>query len=95
MQVNDGGASFSLIICDQDLTFDDINILKKIEGVENILAGDNAFTVIFRVNSFLDINPSTVINAQQNIKRTLRNLTCHKSSLSDPGRHMKGMLRQK
>jgi hypothetical protein len=75
MRVEDGGASFSLVIYDQRLTFDNLDILKKLDGVEKVLVSNDTFTVTFRVDSFLDITPSTVINAQQAIKKTFRNIT--------------------
>jgi len=75
MNVEDGGSSFSLIICDQRLTFEELDILKKLDGVERVLVTDNAYTVVFKVDSFLDITPATVISAQQAIKKTFRDKT--------------------
>ncbi|NJD56260.1 MAG: hypothetical protein FIA94_07640 [Nitrospirae bacterium] len=75
MKVEDGGASFSLVICEHSLTPEALDRLKSLEGVDKVLVDNNAFTVIFRVDSFLDITPSTVITAQQAIKKTFRDIS--------------------
>jgi hypothetical protein len=82
MKVEDGGATFSLMICGQLLTLDELDLLKSLEGVDKVLVGNNAFTIIFKVDSCLDITVSTVINAQQAIKKALRDVTCYKTSSS-------------
>jgi hypothetical protein len=71
MKVEDGGATFSLIVYDQRLTLHELNILQSLDGVERVLAGNNAFTVIFKVDSLWDITTSAVVNAQQAIKKAL------------------------
>lgn len=83
MKFEDGGATFSLIVYDQPLTFDELNILQSLYGVERVLPGDNTFTVIFKVDSILDITVSTVVNAQQAIKKALYS---HKLLLLDLSR---------
>ena len=90
MTVEDGGATFSLIICEQSLTPSELDLLKSLDGVDKVLVDNNAFTVVFKVDSFLDITASTVINAQQAIKKTLRNITrSNTSSSSDFREHEK------
>ena len=71
MKLEDGGATFSLIVYDKSLTLDELNILQSLDGVERVLSGDYTFTVTFKVDSFLDITVSTVVNAQQVIKKAL------------------------
>jgi hypothetical protein len=83
MKVEDGGATFSLNICGQLLTLEELDHLKSLDSVDKILVGNNAFTVVFKVDSFLDINASAVINAQQAIKKTLRGITRPDISSSD------------
>lgn len=75
MTIEDGGATFSLIICEQSLTPDELDHLKSLDGVDKVLVDNNAFTVVFKVDSFLDITPSMVINAQQAIKKTFRDIS--------------------
>ena len=72
MKVEDGGATFSLNICGQLLTLEELDHLKSLDSVDKVLVGNNAFTVVFKVDSFLDITASTIINAQQAVKKTLR-----------------------
>ena len=89
MTVEDGGATFSLI-CGKCLTPDELDLLMNLDGVERVLVDNNAFTVVFKVDSFLDITASTVINAQQAIKKTFRNITrSNTSSSSDFREHEK------
>ena len=75
MIVQDGGATFSLIIGEQFLTPDELHLLKNLDGVDKVLVDNNALTVVFKVDSFLDITPSMVINAQQAIKKTFRDIS--------------------
>jgi len=74
MTVEDGGATFSLI-CGKCLTPDELDLLMNLDGVERVLVDNNAFTVVFKVDSFSDITPSMVINAQQAIKKTFRDIS--------------------
>jgi len=74
MKVEDGGATFSLI-CKKCLTPDELDLVKSLDGVDKVLVDNDAFTVVFKVDSFLDITTSSVINAQQAIKQTFRNIT--------------------
>jgi len=71
MRVEDGGATFSLVIYDQPLTLYEIDTLQSIEGVAKVLPGSNAFIVVFTVDSFLDITATAVVNAQRAIKKAL------------------------
>jgi hypothetical protein len=71
MTVEDGGATFSLIVYDQPLTLEELDILQGIDGVARVLPGNNTFTVIFKVDSFLDITASAVVKAQRAIKKAL------------------------
>jgi hypothetical protein len=88
MKVEDGGGTFSLVINGQTLTLAELDLLKSLDGVDKVLIGNEAFTVVFKVDSIFDITTSTIIIAQQAIKRTLRNAISHKTS-SDSERHMK------
>jgi hypothetical protein len=72
MTVEDGGATFSLVICGQFLTLGELDLLKSLDGVDKVLVGNDVFTVVFKVDSFWDISASTIISAQQAIKKTLR-----------------------
>ena len=71
MKVEDGGATFSLIVYNRPLTLEELDVLHGIDGVTRVLPGNNAFTVIFRVDSFLDVTASAVVQAQRAIKRAL------------------------
>jgi hypothetical protein len=88
MKVEDGGGTFSLVINGQLLTLAELDLLKSLDGVDKVLIGNEAFTVVFKVDSIFDITINAIINAQQAIKKTLRNATSYKTS-SDPERHMK------
>jgi len=45
MNVEDGGATCSLIVYDQPLTLDELNILQSLDGLERVLSGNNTYTV--------------------------------------------------
>jgi len=70
--VVDGGATSSLIVYDITLTLDELDILQGIDGVVRVLPDNNAFTVVFKVDSFLDVNISAVVKAQRTIKKALQ-----------------------
>ncbi len=91
MTFEDGGATISLIVRDQPLTLEELNILQCLDGVERVLPCDNTFTVIFKVDSFLDITVSTVVNAQRAIKKTLYS---HKEILPNLKISEQGLLHQ-
>jgi len=69
MTVEDGGATFSLIIRGQLLTIEELELLKGLDGVDKVLVDNNVFTVVFKTDSFSDITASTVISAQQAIRK--------------------------
>jgi hypothetical protein len=84
MKVEDGGGTFSLVICGQLLTLDELDLLKDLDGVDKVLIGNEAFTVVFKVDSIFDITTSTVIIAQQAIKKTLRRVPACRISSAVP-----------
>jgi len=71
MTVEDGGATFSLIVYDQPMTLGKLAILQSIDGVTRVLPGNNTFTVIFKVDSFLEVTVSAVARAHRAIKKAL------------------------
>ena len=84
MKVGDGGGTFSLIVCEQSLGINELDLLKGIEGVDKVLIGNDAFTVVFKADSIFDITAATVIKAQQAIKEALRRVSCDKIPAAVP-----------
>ncbi|HET6514034.1 MAG TPA: hypothetical protein VFG09_02655 [Thermodesulfovibrionales bacterium] len=76
MNIEDGGATFSLVVHDRPLTLDEVTILQNLEGVERILLGDNAFTIIFKIERAWGLTGSVIVEAERAIRNALLDNTC-------------------